>query len=156
MRVLDFRFHERESGGFPLSRRDKTRHFVDSHPVDPSRRNFLIRCCQGASAALIPASLRDLAFSLDPHNTSPEGEFHLHPHYRSQTPLDAMLLKVKAGLDDFITEKYADQIEAILGEWSASLLRSPQDVKAVERVLTPSFLGSSLRPLVSRLVRPGP
>ncbi len=156
MRVLDFRFHERESGGFPLSRRDKTRHFVDSHPVDPSRRNFLIRCCQGASAALIPASLRDLAFSLDPHNASPEGEFHLHPHYRTQTPLDATLLKMKAGLDDFITEKYADQIGAILAEWGESLLRSPQDAKAIERVLTSSFLGSSPRPQESRLARPGP
>ena len=154
--MLDFRFHEHEFGGFPLSRREKTRHLVDPHPVDSGRRNFLIRCCQGASAALIPASLRDLAFSLDPHNASPEGEFHLHPHYRSQTPLDATLLKVKAGLDDFITEKYADQIAAILAEWSASLLQSPQDVKAVERVLTPSFLGSSRHPQDSRLVRPGP
>src|SRR5712691_11039342 len=129
MRMLDFPFHKRESGGLILSRRDKSRHLVDPHPVDSGRRNFLIRCCQGASAALIPASLRDLAFSLDPHNASPEREFHLHPRYRSQTPLDATLLKVKAGLDDFITEKYADQIGAILGEWSASLLRAPQDVK---------------------------
>jgi tetratricopeptide (TPR) repeat protein/peroxiredoxin len=154
--MLDFRFHERESGGFPLSRREQTRYLVDPYPVDRGRRNFLIRCCQGASAALIPVSLRDLAFSFDSYNTSPEGKFHLRPRYRSQTPLDATLLKVKTGLDDFITEKYADQIGAILGEWSTSLLRSPQDVKAVEGVLTPSFLGSSLRPLESRLVRPGP
>jgi tetratricopeptide (TPR) repeat protein len=156
VRVLDFRFHERESGGFPLSRREQTRYLVDPYPVDRGRRNFLIRCCQGASAALIPVSLRDLAFSFDSYNTSPEGEFHLRPRYRSQTPLDATLLKVKTGLDDFITEKYADQIGAILGEWSTSLLRSPQDVKALEEILNPSFLGSSLRPLESRLVRPGP
>ena len=154
--MLDFRFHKRESGGLTLSRRDKTCHFVDPHPVDSGRRNFLIRCCQGASAALIPASLRDLAFSLDPHNASPEGEFHLHPHYRTQTPLDATLLKVKAGLDEFVTEQYADKIAAILAEWSDSLLRSPQDVKAVEGVLAPSFLGSSRRPQDSRLLRPGP
>jgi tetratricopeptide (TPR) repeat protein/peroxiredoxin len=156
MRMLDFRFHKRESGGLTLSRRDKTRHLVDPHPVDSGRRNFLIRCCQGASAALIPASLRDLAFSLDPHNASPEGEFHLHPHYRSQTPLDATLLKVKAGLDDVVTEKYADQIGAILAEWGEGLIQSPQEVKAVERVVAPSFLGFSQRPQDSRLVRPGP
>src|SRR5437899_573287 len=155
MRMLDFRFHKRESGGLTLSRRDKTCHFVDPHPVDSGRRNFLIRCSQGASAALIPASLRDLAFSLDPHN-APPGEFHLHPHYRSQTPIDAALLKVKAGLDDFITEKYADQIGAILAEWGQGLIQSPQDVKAVARVFTPSFLGFSQRPRDSRLVRPGP
>src|SRR6266478_4635513 len=156
MRMLDFRFHEHESGGLTLSRRDKTRHLVDPHPVDPGRRNFLIRCYQGASAALIPASLRGLAFSLDPHNASPEGEFHLHPHYRTQIPLDATLLKVKAGLDEFVTEQYADKIAAILAEWSDSLLRSPQDVRAVEGVLAPSFLGSSRRPQDSRLLRPGP
>jgi len=153
--VLDFRFHERESGGFPLSRRDKTRHLVGPHPLDPSRRNFLIRCCQGASAALIPPSLRDVVFSSDSHNAATAAEFHLHPHYRSQTPLDATLLKVNAGLDEFVTEKYADQIAEILEEWSVSLLRSPQDVKAVERVLTTSCLGSSQRPQESRLVRPG-
>src|SRR6266850_2266961 len=156
MRVLDFRFHKRESGGFPLSRREKTRHLVDPHPVNPGRRDFLIRCCQGASVALIPAGLRDLAFSSNFHTASPEGEFHLRPRYRSNTPLDATLLKVKAGLDEFITEQYADQIAAVLAEWSVSLLQSPQDLKAVERVLTPSFLGSSQRPQDSRLVSPGP
>jgi tetratricopeptide (TPR) repeat protein/thiol-disulfide isomerase/thioredoxin len=154
--MLDFRFHSVNLGGFPLSRAEKTRRLVDLHPADPGRRNFLIRCCQGASAALLPASLRDLGFSLDTHNPSADGEFHLHPHYRSQTPLDATLLKVQSGLDDFITEKYASQIAAILAEWSASLLRSPQEVKAIERSLAAGFLGPSLHPVESRLLRPGP
>ncbi|MBZ5571050.1 MAG: hypothetical protein LAO09_04125, partial [Acidobacteriia bacterium] len=63
---------------------------------------------------LIPAGLRGLA--LPP---SPDATFHLHPHYRAQRPLDATLLKTRAGLDEFITEKYADQIAATLAEWSA-------------------------------------
>ncbi|HLB88636.1 MAG TPA: hypothetical protein VJK29_13380, partial [Terriglobales bacterium] len=169
-------------GGIGLSRAGKTRHRGDLHPVDQttkdtkvhegskpqyhlvphddplglSRRNFLIRCCQGASAALLPARLRDLAFpSAYAFQTSANPEFHLHPHYRAQTPLDATLLKTQAGLDDFVTEKYADQIAAILAEWSAGLLESPQEMQAVEKVLTSDFSGSSFRPVESRLVRSG-
>ena len=39
-------------------------------------------------------------------------------------PLDALLLKTQAGSDDFVTEKYADQIAAIFAQWSSGLLRS--------------------------------
>jgi tetratricopeptide (TPR) repeat protein/peroxiredoxin len=79
--------------------------------------------------------------------------FHLHPHYRTQRPLDATLLKVQAGLDDFITEKYADQIAAILAKWSAGLLRSPLDTRAIAKILAGDFLGASLQPAESRVVR---
>jgi hypothetical protein len=53
------------------------------------------------------------------------GEFHLHPHYRAQLPIEATLLKTQAGQDEFITEKYHDQIAAIFAEWSSGLLASP-------------------------------
>ena len=79
--------------------------------------------------------------------------FSLHPHYRSERPLDATLLKVQAGLDDFITEKYADEIAAILVEWSASLLRSPQETHAIAKVFAPDFSGTSPRPAESRVLR---
>jgi tetratricopeptide (TPR) repeat protein/thiol-disulfide isomerase/thioredoxin len=130
-------------------------------PADSSRRDFLIRCCQGASAALVPAGLRGLTFpfAYAPDAStlpSPAGEFHLHPHYRAQLPLEATLLKTQAGLDNFVTEKYHDQIAAILAEWRAGFLESPQDVRAVERILTPDFSGASFRPVESRLVRSGP
>ena len=79
--------------------------------------------------------------------------FYLHPHYRSERSLDATLLKVQAGLDDFITEKYADEIASILGEWSAGLLRSPREPEAIAKVLAPDFHGASLQPAESRAVR---
>jgi tetratricopeptide (TPR) repeat protein/peroxiredoxin len=130
-------------------------------PVDLRRRDFLIRFCQGASVALIPAGLRGLGwpslYGLDSVDAaSSNGEFHLHPHYRKPGPLDALLLKTQAGLDDFVTEKYTDQIAAILAQWSSDLLQSPQDVSAVEKVLLPNFSGSSPQPAESRVVRPGP
>jgi len=130
-------------------------------PVDPSRRDFVVRCCQGASGALVFTGLRGLAFpslsTLHSRNTvSSDGEFHLHPHYRSQTPLDSTLLKTQAGLDNFVTEKYHGQIAAILAKWSSGLLRSPQDVQEFEKALASDFSASSLRPIESRLLRSGP
>ena len=153
MWLLDFGSTREYPEVIVLSRPAKTQ-----HPINLPRRNFLIRCCQGVGATLIPASLHGLGFpSADafdsPAATSPE--FHLHPHYRAQRPLDATLLKRRAGLDDFITEKYADQIAAVLAEWSSGLLRSPQEVQAIEKVLTADFLGISFHPETSRLVRSG-
>jgi hypothetical protein len=107
----------------------------------------------------VPAGLRGLSFpaAFDSRNSLPLGnvDFHLHPHYRSQTSLDATLLKTQAGGDVFVTEKYQDQIAAILAEWSSSLLQSPQDTGAIEKALTLNFSGSSFRPVESRLARSG-
>ena len=122
------------------------------------RRDFLVRCCQSASAALIPRRFRGLGLlaALDSQlKRAPDGEFHLHPHYRMPMPLDAVLLQTQAGLDEFVTEKYADQISAILATWSSSLLRSPQDMTAFTTVLLPNFSGASLKPAESRVVRAG-
>jgi tetratricopeptide (TPR) repeat protein/peroxiredoxin len=158
--LLDFGPTRESPGDIALSRAGKTRHPVDLHLVNPSRRKFLVHCCQGASVALVPAALRGIAvpssFHSDSSNAlSSDGDFHLHPHYRAQRPVDALLLKTQAGLDDFVTEKYHDHIAAILLEWSSSLLQSPHEMEAVKRVLTLDFSGSSLRPVDSRVVRSG-
>ena len=70
-------------------------------------------------------------------------------------PLDATLLLTQTGLDAFVTEKYHDQVAANLAEWSASLMQSPQDTRAVEKALASDFFGSSFRPVESRVVRSG-
>jgi tetratricopeptide (TPR) repeat protein/peroxiredoxin len=143
-----------------LSRAGKTDRPVNLLSVDQDRRDFLIRCCQGASAAFLPSSLRRFPFSstnfASANSISSAGELHLTPHYRAKLPLEAVLLKTRAGLDQFITEKYADQIAAIFAEWSLTLERSPQDVRSVEQALASNFSATSLRPVSSRLVRTGP
>ncbi len=58
-------------------------------------------------------------------------------------------------MDEFITEKYHDQIAAIFAEWKSILLRSPQEVDVIEKILAPNFSGTSLRPIDSRVVRSG-
>ena len=94
--------------------------------------------------------------SLDAQSSPPGGEFHLHPHYRVETPLDALRLKVKPEFDDFPLEKDHDRIAAILAQWSSGLLESPRQIQSFERVLAPDFQGASPRPVDSRVVRPGP
>ena len=175
MRVLDFDFHTRTSGGSGLNRTGKWRHPVDLLPVNqdsakinpdspdllnPDRRAFIIRCCQSASAALLPAVLGGIVapelHAFDFSDAAPDNNFHLHPHYRAQLPLDATLLKTQAGSDKFVSEKYADQIAAILMDWSKSLRQSPPDSRAIENILAPDFSGFSPQSVESRLVRSGP
>src|ERR1700722_6478931 len=110
-----------------------------------SRRNLLIRSCQ---AALARVGFRARSAAAQP-------EFHLHPHYREQTPLEAAILKTNASLDYFITEKYHDGIAAVMAEWRASLLASPAVMDAIEKSLAPGFSGASMRPDASRLIRSG-
>jgi tetratricopeptide (TPR) repeat protein/peroxiredoxin len=129
--------------------------------VNRSRREFLAQCCQGVSAAALAPAMRGVAFPFlfdSPHKPLPAGnvDFHLHPRYRSETPLDATLLKAQAGFDAFVSEKYHEQIASILAQWSSSLLQSPLSIGPVARALALDFSGSSLRPVKSRMVRPGP
>jgi tetratricopeptide (TPR) repeat protein len=72
-------------------------------------------------------------------------ESQLHPEYRLKRGIEAVLRKVPAGFDDFITEKYQDTIEAIFKEWTSQLLESPQDTAALRKVVSAGFLGSSLK-----------
>jgi tetratricopeptide (TPR) repeat protein/peroxiredoxin len=141
-------------GDFALSQSGKT------PSVNIRRRQFLIRCCQSASAAMFSPSL--LGFGLPalgafeiPLEGAPDSEFHFHPHYRLPLPLDELLRKTQAELDDFVTEKYADQIAAILAEWKPALLQSPHNVAALGKFLLPHFAGASLKPVESRAVRAG-
>ena len=124
--------------------------------MNRSRREFLARFCQGAGAALIPAGLwRFPYFFGSSTSLTTDPEFHLHPHYRSQIPLDAALLQVQTGRDAFLSEKYADQVASILAEWSSALLQSPQNVRAIEKVLAPDFAGVALQPVESKPLRSG-
>ena len=87
-----------------------------------------------------------------PQNDLP-ATFYLHPRYRSERPLDAAVLKVQPGLDEFISEKYADQVGAILASWSAALLHSAAGTAVIAQTLAHNFEGGSLQPAESRVAR---
>jgi tetratricopeptide (TPR) repeat protein len=131
-------------GNITLSRASKPHASIDLR-----RRDFLVRFCQGVGASFIPRGLWGLA---DSANAAPAG-FQFTPHYRAARPVDATLLKVKTGLDQFITEKYADQIAAILSQFSASLLQSPGELGSIRQSLAAKFRGASSQPVESRILR---
>jgi Flp pilus assembly protein TadD len=60
-----------------------------------------------------------------------------------------------AGSDDFITEKYHDQIAEILTAWSTELLHSPAGIESLRPILANDFAGSSMEASASKLIRPG-
>lgn len=116
-----------------------------------------MRFCQSAGATLIPARLWGTAFpEFGQAASAPaDARFYLHPHYRSQRPVEDVLLRVQAGLDEFVAEKYADQIGAILAEWSAALLQSPAETRTLAKTLADDFSGASPQPTEFRVVRSG-
>jgi len=118
------------------------------------------RCCQGISAALIRSGIGGLTFSPGFRGFADASEsaapFHLHPRYRLERPLDRTLAQTRAGLDEFITEKYADEIARVLARWSLHLLASPLDLPSIAASLTANFAGSSLMPAESRPIRGAP
>jgi Flp pilus assembly protein TadD/peroxiredoxin len=69
----------------------------------------------------------------------------LHPRYRMNSGMEAILKKVPAGYDEFITERYCDQIAAVLDEWSSQLRQSPLDMSALGKALSPRFAGGSMK-----------
>src|SRR6266478_5784614 len=150
--MLDFGFCAREHGGAALSRPGKKRYFVDL-----SRRKFLVQYCQTASLAFLPAGLGLPSFYpfCVPTTLPGSRDFHLHPQYRAQRDLDTVLRKVQAGFDEFITEKYQDQVAKILREWGFQLLESPQKTAALEKVMTPNFSGASPSAAAAQPVRMG-
>ncbi len=131
----------------------------EHQPTGVPRREFLTRSCLWASAGLIPAPLRGLGYpalfrpgrGLPPPHALDD---RLTPHYRQPAPLDEVLRDVEPGFDAFITEKYAEQIEALLAKWSAELRQSPAGLKTVESSLSPSLEASSPNPAQRQPLRP--
>ena len=112
-----------------------------------SRREFLRRSCQGASLAFVPSGFGSSLFV--PVKSSPRlpnGEYQVHPHYRTPRTLDALIRKVKPGFDDFIAEKYHDQVAAVLDRWTTALLRAPAETTSIEATLSATLIATSPMP----------
>ncbi|MBV8672147.1 MAG: VCBS repeat-containing protein [Acidobacteriaceae bacterium] len=90
-----------------------------------SRRTFL----QGLALAPLvfrPAPLPGLVFrpGIGEPRVPPElssADFRLRPVYPAKSPLEDVLRRVRAGMDEFLTEKYAFEIGEILRQWSAAI-----------------------------------
>jgi tetratricopeptide (TPR) repeat protein len=128
---------------------------MTSYPKGEGRsisRRSLLRSIGVAPLLLRAAPLRALAFdprvsgrSLDGSSGFAFSDVRLTPHYPKESPLAGVLRLVPPGSDEYITEKYAIEIEEILREWGKSLLDSPNNTSTLAH-----FLDSSIRatPLV--------
>ena len=81
--------------------------------------------------------------------SSPFADFRLTPHYPRASPLDAIFSKVEAGRDEFVTEKYAEEIEESFEEWGKSLRQNPPGIASLGQILLPIFRAASFRALKS-------
>ncbi len=127
-------------------------------PSDSSRRDFLVKCCQGASAAFIPAGLRGLGFrAAYASNPLKSGsDFHLHPHYRAQLPSRRRCSRRKPAWTISSRKNITTRLPPSCrsGAQASGHLRR---MCARWRKFSPrSFAGTSFRPVESRLVRSSP
>jgi len=95
-----------------------------------------------------------MAWSAPKELNSPD-EFHVRPRYRMPRGIEAVLRKVPAGFDEFVTEKYQDHIAKVFSEWSLELAQSPENTAALEKSISSDFLGASLKPSAWKLVYEG-
>jgi len=74
----------------------------------------------------------------------PFSDHRLTPHYPATSPLADILALVPPGSDDYISEKYAHEIETILHRWSAALRKSPPDIFSLASSLDPQIACADL------------
>jgi hypothetical protein len=60
----------------------------------------------------------------------PFSDIRLIPRYPTKSPLADVLRLVPPGSDEYVTEKYAFEIELILKQWSEALKTSVRDASA--------------------------
>jgi Flp pilus assembly protein TadD/peroxiredoxin len=114
----------------------------------PSRRTFL-KTLGYASALLRPAAftgtsfLGQLATGLSA-SALPFADVRLLPHYPAKSALDEVLRRVPPGSDEFVTERYAYEIDLLLRDWSRALRASPQDSSTLAKSLDPAIASNSL------------
>src|SRR6516162_5795268 len=121
--MLDFVSASENAGGNSLSRSEKVR-----RQGAISRRQF-VQYCEG-----IPL------FFLSPSLTL--------PFFTSAIPQGKSV-----AADGFVAEKYHDQVSAVLAEWGAQILESPQATTALEKVLATGFTANSPKTVQSLPLR---
>src|SRR6185437_6383923 len=70
----------------------------------------------------------------NPHTNFPFADDRLSPHYPVQSALADILKLVAPGSDQFVTEKYAVEIESVLAKWMDGLKASPHEHAALSDI----------------------
>ena len=140
------------------------RQYRDRRPFSLSRRQFL-NGLRWVPLAFVPAPFEwagaATAAIARPDMSPDPVDSVLIPRYPATPPLDAVMSKVEAGSDEFITEKYAEEIENTLTEWSLGLGQNqgpaaPQGPGQIfPQMFAPAFRGASFHALESKPLREG-
>jgi tetratricopeptide (TPR) repeat protein len=98
-----------------------------------------------------------LPISTDPFSGSPLdfADIRLKPSYPSKSPLEDVLRRVAAGSDEYLTEKYAEEIAALLEGWSQAIKASPRDLAALKNFSDAEITASPLAMPEEKVVRSG-
>jgi peroxiredoxin len=109
-----------------------------------SRRDFL-KTIGLSPAFFLPAQFRASTFSVNVKKGLPFAlvEGHLSPHYPSSSALDDLLRKIAPGSDEYITEKFAYEIQALVDDWGRQLKISGAEA-AVASLFAAQLEASSL------------
>ena len=81
---------------------------------------------------------------LDPNSAFSFSDARLIPHYPVKSPLADVLSLVAPGSDEYITEKYAFEVESLLNQWSLDLKASIRGISSLSKSLHPSIAASPL------------
>ena len=127
----------------------------------PSRRTFL-KSMGLAPLLLRPAPFHGASLLFGPgqalSNLNPAFPFadaRLTPHYPAKSPLADVLRLVAPGSDEYITEKYASEIDAIFKQWTRAFKASGRDLSVLAEWLAPAIETVSLAPVKETAVRSG-
>ena len=80
-------------------------------------------------------------------------DFRVTPHYPAKSPLNDVLRKVAPGADEYVSEKYAFEIEQLLDEWGRALKAGAAGFDVLAKFLEGSLEGCSLVPIEQSRVR---
>jgi tetratricopeptide (TPR) repeat protein len=126
-----------------------------------SRRRFL----QGMGLAPLlfrpspffgsPLRFSPLRLFPDRAGAFPFADFRLTPHYPARSPLEDVLRRVAPGSDEYVTEKYAFEIQALLQRWSAAIQASPRELSGLADCLDTSIEATTLVPTQEIKLRAG-
>ena len=86
----------------------------------------------------------------------PLAEIRYRPHYPAKGPLDDVLALVAPGSDEYVTEKYAFEVDSLLQTWGAALRTTPTDHTVLSHLLSASIDASSLTIAHETVLRDGP
>ena len=87
-----------------------------------------------------------------PQQSNSPDEFHVHPRYRMPRGIEAILRKVPAGFDEFVTEKYQDHIAAVFERVEFAASPIPSEYSGVRKnFLQPIFSVSRQKPAYGSL-----